>query len=59
MTSEWSKGWRLSGKYPRDWIRHVWCLVVGHDWQINSRETQRSCLRCWWIQDLRRVGGVR
>lgn len=48
--ARWSRGWRIGPK-SADVLRHAWCLIVGHDWQINHRETQRACLRCWWCQN--------
>lgn len=44
------QGWRVGGKRA-DVIRHLFCLLAGHDWQVNRRETQRVCLRCWWCHD--------
>lgn len=44
------RGWRVGGTRA-DVIRHLLCLFVGHDWQVNRRETQRVCRRCWWCHD--------
>lgn len=49
-TVEWERGWRLS---PKRWdsLRSIRCLLTGHRWHVNSRSTQRSCDRCWVVQD--------
>jgi hypothetical protein len=48
---EWERpGWRL-GPHRFDWLRSLRCLIVGHRWDVNRRRTQRSCPRCWIVQD--------
>jgi hypothetical protein len=48
--ARWGRGWRIGPK-RFDWLRTLRCLLIGHQWQVNPRSTQRSCPRCWIAQD--------
>lgn len=46
----WGPAWRL-GPQRWDWLRSIRCALTGHRWAVNQQRTQRSCDRCWVVQN--------